>query len=112
MLVSSLLHVYLKYFEIFLVKTIKKGFNWLGGRVALCNKEIGTPFQRCYKIANKALSDCREKMGKLKFLCNVTKIMHGLCYSVKFIDVICIIIDFISDKIVHAVEESKFDLNI
>lgn len=74
----------------------------------MCNKEIGTPFQRCFKIADKALSDCRENMGKLEFLCNVTKIMHGLCYSVKFIDVICILVDFVSDKIVKTVSESKF----
>lgn len=94
------------------MKTIKKGFSWLGDRVALCNKEIGTPFQRCYKIADKALSDCTEKMGQLKFLCNVTKIMHGLCYSVKFIDVICILVDFVSDKIVETVTESKCQLKI
>ncbi|XP_055844080.1 DC-STAMP domain-containing protein 2 [Episyrphus balteatus] len=88
-----------------ILEAIKKSFDWLGNVVSMCNKELGTPFDRCIKIADDAMTDCKEQMGILEDLCNVTEISRALCYSVKFIDVICELVDFVSDSIVATVTE-------
>ncbi|XP_055913918.1 DC-STAMP domain-containing protein 2 [Eupeodes corollae] len=94
-----------------ILEAIKKAFDWLGNVVSMCNKEIGTPFDRCIKIADDAMTDCKEQMGILDDLCNVTEIFRGLCYSVKFIDVICELMDFVSDSIIATVTEKLKQFN-
>lgn len=41
------------------VSSIKLMFEWLNSIVKICNKEFGTPFDRCMKIADDAMADCR-----------------------------------------------------
>lgn len=40
-------------------------------------------------------------------LCNITYLVKVLCYSVKFIDYVCMLLDFISDAIIGTVERSN-----
>lgn len=40
-------------------------------------------------------------------LCNITYLVKVLCYSVKFIDYVCMLLDFISDAIIGTVEKSN-----
>lgn len=87
---------------------IRNAFNWLGSIVNMCNKKIGTPYQRCAKVFENAIDDCREKLGYFEIFCNVTYVVKLICYSLKFLDLICMALDFISDSIIGAVKRSKY----
>lgn len=50
-------------------------------------------------------------MGVLESMCNITYIAQGFCYSFKFLDYICVLIDFVSDAIVGKVKRSNFQCN-
>lgn len=43
----------------------------------------------------------------MEFLCEVTHVAKVVCYSVKVMDYICELIDFASDSIVQAIEQSS-----
>ncbi|XP_037939558.1 DC-STAMP domain-containing protein 2-like [Teleopsis dalmanni] len=88
-----------------LLAGIKNAYNWLNSLVSVCNKEFGTPFDRCIKIADDAMADCRDKLGVLDTLCNFTELFRMLCYTVKVIDVICVFVDFFSDQIINSILE-------
>lgn len=42
----------------FLVNAIKGAFDFLANIVSICNKNIGTPFQRCINMLKKGNEDC------------------------------------------------------
>lgn len=43
------------------VHVIKKAVSWLGSVVSICNKKLGTPFQRCMKTFDDAIEDCKVR---------------------------------------------------
>lgn len=51
---------------------------------------------------------CSEKLGPLAALCDVSYVLEAVCYSVKFLDYVCELIDFVTDAIVGVVKKSKF----
>lgn len=48
----------------------------------------------------------RAKLGPLEILCNITYLVQAICYSVKFLDYVCDLVDFVSDAIVGVVKKS------
>ncbi|XP_055538451.1 DC-STAMP domain-containing protein 2 [Wyeomyia smithii] len=92
-----------------ILNTIKLGYQWLANVVSVCNKKIGTPFERCYQALQSAVEDCRQKIPSMAFLCEVTHVAKVVCYSVKFIDFMCELIDFVSDNIVETIEQKLKD---
>ncbi|KAH8274942.1 hypothetical protein KR018_001776 [Drosophila ironensis] len=74
---------------ILIIDTLKNCAEWLKSVVNLCNAEMGTPWTRCKKAADKAMIRCRTKMGIFKPLCYATKLFLALCYPAKIIDVFC-----------------------
>lgn len=46
-------------------------------------------------------------MGTFSFLCSIAYIGQVLCYTVKFLDYICMILEFISDSIIGTVKHSN-----
>ncbi|KAM7354818.1 DC-STAMP domain-containing protein 2-like [Cochliomyia hominivorax] len=82
---------------------IKQGFNWLENIVKMCNTEFGTPFERCMNISRTAMEDCRSKLGPIKGLCQLTHVFSMLCYTAKIVDVVCVLVDFVSDDIIATV---------
>lgn len=90
------------------MKVIKAAFEFLAKIINICNKELGTPFERCTRVFENAIADCNAKLGPLfNWLCSLTYIVQSVCYLVKFLDLICIIVDFISDSVVGVVIRSK-----
>lgn len=79
-----------------LVQTFQKVFKWLASIVNVCNNQFGTPFKRCTKAVDNAVEECRKHLGQL---CDVTNVLKTFCNSVKFIDYLCELIDFISDSV-------------
>lgn len=87
---------------------IRGAFSWLGSIVSMCNKELGTPFDRCARVFQNAIDDCRDKLGSFQFLCNIAYFVKLICYALKFLDLICMALDFISDSIVGVVKRSVY----
>lgn len=92
----------------FAVASIKQAFSWLENIVKMCNTEFGTPYERCMNISQMAMEDCRSKMGPIKGLCQLTHVFSMLCYTAKIVDVICVLVDFVSDAIIKTVMDSKW----
>lgn len=92
-----------------LVRVITSVFQWLGSIVNICNKKLGTPFDRCQRVFDGAVTDCKAKLGPLfEGICNLTYIVGALCYIVKPLDFICMLVSYIADTIVDAVRKSTF----
>lgn len=69
-----------------ILDVIKSAFQWLGSVVNICNKKVGTPFQRCMNVFDDAIVDCKAKLGSvLGWMCSVAYVASALCYTVKFL---------------------------
>lgn len=93
----------IKYLLKKILKTIRNAFKWLANIVNVCNRRVGTPYQRCRLTFEVAIDDCRIKLGWFEPLCNITYLAKTICYSVKFLDYMCVLVDFVSDSIVGVV---------
>ncbi|XP_039963970.1 DC-STAMP domain-containing protein 2 [Bactrocera tryoni] len=93
----------IKELVLLVLSGIKLMYEWLNSIVKFCNKEFGTPFDRCMKIADDAMADCREKLGLFQGLCNATHIFTMLCYTVKVVDVICVMVVFFDDSVLGTI---------
>ncbi|XP_053687022.1 DC-STAMP domain-containing protein 2 [Sabethes cyaneus] len=92
-----------------ILNTIKMGYQWLANTVSVCNKKIGTPFERCVRALQFAVEDCKQKIPAMAILCEVTHVAKAVCYSVKVIDYMCELIDFASDNIIKIIERKLND---
>lgn len=91
-----------------LVKVITSVFQWLGSIINMCNKKLGTPFDRCQNVFEGAVADCKAKLGPFfGVVCNITYVVSALCYIVKPLDFICMLVSYIADTVVGAVRNSK-----
>lgn len=91
------------------MKVIQSVYQWLASVVNMCNKKLGTPFERCSKAFDDAVDDCKAKLGSFfGGACNLTYVVGAICYIVKPLDFICELVSFISDAIVNVVRKSKF----
>ncbi|XP_017783011.1 PREDICTED: DC-STAMP domain-containing protein 2-like [Nicrophorus vespilloides] len=83
-----------------LIKVIKSAFEFIANIMNFCNKEIGTPYQRCKSAFEDAITDCNAKLGPLfNWLCNITYLVKSVCYIVKLLDYVCMVVDFIKDTV-------------
>lgn len=81
-----------------IVQVIKRAFAFLARAANVCNKDIGTPFERCIEQFNVAHHNCLAKFDNFPTLCDVTKPIRMICYSVKFIDYVCEFVEYVSDE--------------
>ncbi|KZC07081.1 DC-STAMP domain-containing protein 2, partial [Dufourea novaeangliae] len=88
-----------------ILRVITSVFQWLGSIVNICNKKLGTPFDRCQNVFEGAVADCKAKLGPyLGVVCNVTYVVSALCYIVKPLDFICMLVTYIADSVVGVVK--------
>ncbi|KAI4499686.1 hypothetical protein M0802_005256 [Mischocyttarus mexicanus] len=89
-----------------IIKVITAVFQWLGSVVNICNKKLGTPFERCQRVFEGAVADCRAKLGPIfGGICDLTYIVSALCWIVKPLDFICMLVSYVADSIVAAVKK-------
>ena len=50
----------------------------------------------------------REKLGLFQGLCHATHIFTTLCYTVKVVDVICVMVVFFDDTVLATIMDSKW----
>ena len=93
------------------VNVIKAVFKFLAKIINICNKEFGTPFQRCTRVFENAITDCYAKLGPIfSWLCSITYLVQSVCYIVKIFDYVCMLIDFINDSVIGVVVKSKYNI--
>lgn len=56
---SSIIRCYIIRNLLFAVNCIRNVYDWLKDIVSICNTKYDTPFNRCIKVAEKAMKDCR-----------------------------------------------------
>ncbi|XP_014489319.1 PREDICTED: DC-STAMP domain-containing protein 2-like [Dinoponera quadriceps] len=98
-----------------ILRVIMSVFQWLGSIVNICNKKLGTPFDRCQRVFEGAVADCKAKLGPFfGGICNLAYIVGALCYIVKPLDLICMMVSYIADTIVDAVRKKikRFTLHV
>ncbi|XP_046414178.1 DC-STAMP domain-containing protein 2-like [Neodiprion virginianus] len=98
-----------------ILKVIKAVFQWLGSIMNICNKKLGTPFERCEKVFDGAVADCKASLGPFfGAICNLAYIAGLLCWIVKPFDIICMLVSFISDSIIDVVRKkiNKFTKHV
>ncbi|KAL2719595.1 DC-STAMP domain-containing protein 2-like [Vespula squamosa] len=89
-----------------IVRIITAVFQWLGSIINICNKKLGTPFERCQRVFEGAVADCRAKLGPIfGTICDLTYIVGALCWVVKPLDFICMLVSYVADAIVGAVRK-------
>lgn len=42
-----------------IMSTIKSAFDWLESSLNVCNKKLGTPYERCMRVLSEACDDCK-----------------------------------------------------
>ncbi|CAK9819578.1 DC-STAMP domain-containing protein 2, partial [Anthophora quadrimaculata] len=98
-----------------ILKVITAVFQWLGSIINMCNKKLGTPFDRCQSVFDGAVADCKAKLGPIfGLVCNVTYVVGALCYVVKPLDFICMLVSYVADTVVGAVRSKikKFTMHM
>ncbi|XP_023246620.1 uncharacterized protein LOC106643472 [Copidosoma floridanum] len=89
-----------------ILQVIESAFEWLASVVSLCNKEFGTPYERCQAMFQRALEDCRWRLGdNFGKMCVVTGAARVVCLPLKPLDVICGLVSYVSDAIVAEVKQ-------
>ncbi|XP_071579908.1 DC-STAMP domain-containing protein 2 [Temnothorax nylanderi] len=98
--------VAIKRLVLSILRVITSVFQWLGSIVNICNKKLGTPFDRCQRVFEGAVTDCKAKLGPLfGGICNLAYVVGALCYVVKPLDFICMLVSYVADTIVNAVRK-------
>ncbi|XP_034482136.1 DC-STAMP domain-containing protein 2-like isoform X2 [Drosophila innubila] len=88
-LVMDLL-IHIQGFILYFIDTIQNCTVWLKSVLDLCNSQLGTPWERCQKSAQRAMVKCRDNLGFIKYICNATKLFLALCSPARLVDVFCI----------------------
>ncbi|XP_035907361.1 DC-STAMP domain-containing protein 2-like [Anopheles stephensi] len=88
-----------------ILHSMKKAYDWLRDIVSVCNDKLGTPSERCLQALDQTIDGCKEEMGAMDFLCEVTQVGKTICYGAKMVDYFCELIDFISDAVIEEIEQ-------
>uniref|UniRef100_A0A182MJG8 Dendritic cell-specific transmembrane protein-like domain-containing protein n=1 Tax=Anopheles culicifacies TaxID=139723 RepID=A0A182MJG8_9DIPT len=88
-----------------ILHSMKRAYDWLRDIVSICNDKLGTPSERCLQALDKTIESCKEEMGNMDFLCEVTQVGKTICYGAKMVDYFCELVDFISDAVIEEIEQ-------
>uniref|UniRef100_A0A182RC35 DC_STAMP domain-containing protein n=1 Tax=Anopheles funestus TaxID=62324 RepID=A0A182RC35_ANOFN len=88
-----------------ILHSIKSAYEWLRDIVSVCNDKLGSPSERCMQALDQTIEACKEEMGNMDFLCEVTQVGKTICYGAKMVDYFCELIDFISDAVIEEIEQ-------
>ncbi|XP_025200427.1 DC-STAMP domain-containing protein 2-like [Melanaphis sacchari] len=90
-----------------LVRTIKSAYEWLYSVMNICNKKVGTPYQRCTKMFDNALEECKVTVSPtFDWMCSISYVISNVCYTVKFLDSLCEFFELINESIFSAIQNS------
>ncbi|KOX69325.1 DC-STAMP domain-containing protein 2, partial [Melipona quadrifasciata] len=98
-----------------ILRVITSVFQWLGSVINICNKKLGTPFDRCQAVFEGAVADCKAKLGPIfGLVCNITYVVSTVCYVVKPLDFICMLVSYIADTVVGVAKRKikKFTMHM
>lgn len=99
--------MYNKTLKYTLVTVIESAFEWLANVVKICNKDFGTPYNRCQNMFQEAINDCKKRLGDVVGkVCIVTNAARTVCLPLKPFDAICGLVSYVSNNIVQEVKNS------
>ncbi|KAG5678517.1 hypothetical protein PVAND_008184 [Polypedilum vanderplanki] len=84
------------------VQNIRKAFAWLASIANMCNME---PYKKCIAGFEQSIGNCRDNLGIFASFCDAGYLVKNFCYTFKTIEVLCEIIDFISDSVLTNIEK-------
>jgi len=90
-----------------LVNVIKEALKWLKKITSVCNKKLGTPFERCITVFDTAVADCKAKMGALDWMCNVVSVVEYLCHVAKIVDLLCWLPSLIKEAVFTPIQQGE-----
>lgn len=74
----------------------------------MCNKKLGTPYDRCYKAIKEGVKDCQSKLGDSKtWSWDLAQLGHGVCEKFKPVMFMCSGVDYLKGNIVDTIKRSK-----
>ncbi|XP_074784873.1 DC-STAMP domain-containing protein 2 [Athene noctua] len=76
-------------------RVLRNVWLWLANMSRVCNREMGTPFQRCMRLFDDAKSNCERTIPLLFFLCYIIVAFKPLCGLAGLTAMFCVIPHYI-----------------
>nr|CAD7406922.1 unnamed protein product [Timema poppensis] len=90
-------------------KVIKTVYQWLKSILSICNKKMGTPYERCLRVFDNAVVDCQATLGPMfNWLCSIVYLAKVVCVIAKILDLICMLVEFIKTTVVGTIKRSEW----
>lgn len=86
-----------------IISTVGKVFKWLAGITDVCNKNMGDPYRKCKKVFEDGYKKCKRKLGLLKDLCKVVRLVKKVCYITRIGELLCVIVDAVKKLVLKKV---------
>lgn len=89
------------------MRVIVAAFKFLGKIFNICSKKVGTPFDRCIRVFDSAVTDCYANLGPMfDWICSIAYVAQYVCYLVKPLDLICVLLDSINNSVIGIIVRS------
>ncbi|NXY81757.1 DCST2 protein, partial [Alcedo cyanopectus] len=79
----------------YIARALNNIWLWLASVGKVCNKEMGTPYQRCIRLFSDAKDNCERAIPFLYFLCYIVDAFKPLCGLANIALLFCIIPQYI-----------------
>ncbi|NXH72132.1 DCST2 protein, partial [Hydrobates tethys] len=76
-------------------RALRNVWLWLANMGRVCNRELGTPYNRCLRLFDEAKDNCERAIPLLFFLCYIIVLFRPLCGLANFALLFCIIPQYI-----------------
>ncbi|XP_005236880.2 DC-STAMP domain-containing protein 2 [Falco peregrinus] len=105
-----------------IARALRNVWLWLANMSRVCNRELGTPYNRCLRLFDNAKDNCERTIPLLFFLCYIIVTFRTLCGLATFALIFCVIPEYIqtflqrqiADPLKNALDRvrQEFEFNI
>ncbi|XP_059050497.1 uncharacterized protein LOC131845449 [Achroia grisella] len=89
-----------------ILEVIQSGFSWLNSLTEICNKRFGTPLERCKKVLNEGIAQCKKRQDQnSNWDCDISDKANIICSNAKRYNVICVYVDYIDGSIIATIKK-------
>ncbi|KAJ8005460.1 hypothetical protein DPEC_G00146870 [Dallia pectoralis] len=76
-------------------RSLRNVLHFLAGIGEVCNKKLGTPYNKCNKLFDDARDDCMDLLSVFNFLCHIMEGFRPLCGLTRVGQLFCIIPSYV-----------------
>ncbi len=87
---------------------IKTAFGWLKKITSICNKKLGTPYERCIVVFDQAIEDCKVEMGIMDWMCSIVTVIQYLCNVARIVDLLCWLPSLIKEWVFNPIKAREW----